>query len=224
MCSIFSRLGGRSPISCRVAVMLAAFALCNLASGSNEDIYEAAEFGNLEKVKALLKEKPSMVFSNNNINGFTALHLAANKDVAELLLANHADVSAKDNYGDTPLHMAALDGHKDVVELLLANGADVNVQNKRGETPLHKAAAPRYDSRPYVRTAQPDAPFDCSETAVFAAPAACAGRTADSRRRGCLTPNLNPRTTHRCLRQARRKAARTGREPNRHGGCGGLAE
>ena len=42
------------------------------------------------------------------------------KDVAELLLANKADVNARDNDGDTPLHMAAMKGHKDMVELLLA--------------------------------------------------------------------------------------------------------
>ena len=37
----------------------------------------------------------------------TLLHYAAlknHKDLAELLLANKADVNAKDNYGNTPLH------------------------------------------------------------------------------------------------------------------------
>jgi len=46
----------------------------------------------------------------------------AHKDVVELLLANKADVNAKDNSGKTPLHIAVSKGHKDVVELLRQHG------------------------------------------------------------------------------------------------------
>jgi ankyrin repeat protein len=42
--------------------------------------------------------------------------------VAELLLANKAEVNAKDNRGNTPLHLAAAKGHKDVAELLRQHG------------------------------------------------------------------------------------------------------
>jgi ankyrin repeat protein len=50
-----------------------------------------------------------------------------------------ADVNAKDEGGQTPLHRAALRGHKEIVELLIAKGADVNAKDLNGRTPLHYA-------------------------------------------------------------------------------------
>jgi ankyrin repeat protein len=106
------------------------------------EIHDAARDGDLEKVKALLKDNPDLVFSKDNV-GWMPLEFAAwkgYKDIVELLLASNADVNAKDNLGDTPLHFAVANDHKDVVELLLASKADVNAKDKAGETPLHEAA------------------------------------------------------------------------------------
>jgi ankyrin repeat protein len=62
----------------------------------------------------------------------------------ELLVTNKADVNARDRYGYTPLHMAAM-GHKDIVEFLLLNKADVNAKGIRGDTPLHVAVLSNHD-------------------------------------------------------------------------------
>ncbi|GAK70932.1 hypothetical protein RRU01S_14_01550 [Agrobacterium rubi TR3 = NBRC 13261] len=61
-------------------------------------------------------------------------------DVARWLVENGADISARDQYGETPLHARA--GHwQGRVNILLELGADVNSRDKQDNTPLHKAAA-----------------------------------------------------------------------------------
>jgi len=70
------------------------------------------------------------------------LHYAAwkgHKEIAELLIANGADVNAKDYKGVTPLHVAAWEGHTEVAELFIAKGADVNAKMEDGDTPLDLA-------------------------------------------------------------------------------------
>lgn len=59
----------------------------------------------------------------------------------QLLLAKGADVNARRNAGDTPLHHAAYGGHLEAIKALLRAGADVNAQKGDGITPLLMAAA-----------------------------------------------------------------------------------
>ncbi len=64
--------------------------------------------------------------------------IRGHKEIAELLIANDADVNAKAEDGDTPLQYAV--NTKEVAELLIENGADVNAKDFEGWTPLHGAA------------------------------------------------------------------------------------
>lgn len=67
--------------------------------------------------------------------------LNRNVHVADELLKKGADPNAANRYGDTPLHIGALQGGFDIVQLLLDKGADPNVANNRAQTPLHNAVS-----------------------------------------------------------------------------------
>ena len=70
---------------------------------------------------------------------FTLLHFAIHYnhiEIAKLLLERGADVRAKNNRGETPLHWAK---NVETAKLLLDRGADVNAKNNMGDTPLHLA-------------------------------------------------------------------------------------
>ena len=50
-------------------------------------------------------------------------------------------IDCTDDHQNTPLHMAAANGHVDIVSLLLKCGADPSKRNEKGNTPLHWAAS-----------------------------------------------------------------------------------
>uniref|UniRef100_A0A8C5D6R9 Protein kinase domain-containing protein n=1 Tax=Gouania willdenowi TaxID=441366 RepID=A0A8C5D6R9_GOUWI len=81
-------------------------------------------------------------------NGFTALHLAAYKDHAELvttLLHGGSDVQQLGYGALTALHVATLAGHHETADILLQHGAYVNVQDAVFFTPLHIASYNGYE-------------------------------------------------------------------------------
>jgi protocatechuate 3,4-dioxygenase beta subunit len=148
---IFLTDGGGSGVKAQAGDTNIVITLRDTSGRSRTPLHNAAQNGDLEKVKALLKKNPGLVSSKGtnsyggtmSLRGGTALHLAARKgDMAmvALLLTSNADVNATDNDGRVPLHEATSGGHADVVELLLAHGADVNARANNGFTSLHWAA------------------------------------------------------------------------------------
>jgi ankyrin repeat protein len=73
-------------------------------------------------------------------NGNTPLHDPASADFAAELLKLGANVNARNYDGQTPLHRAVEDVSYEVVKLLLSKGAETNAQDKNGRTPMSLAA------------------------------------------------------------------------------------
>jgi ankyrin repeat protein len=140
-----------------VVVLMALASITIISSCSRSNVNRKIESAmlrhDLSEIKKLVHDNPNLVFNrdenlvvqrgmvaNTDKSGDTLLDLAAaygEKDVAEFLLANKAEINVKDKYGFTPLHFAV--NSRDVTELLLANGADANAKDNRGMTPLDGA-------------------------------------------------------------------------------------
>ena len=117
-------------------------------------ILDAAERGDIEAVKQHIAAGSDLSAKDDAYGGTTALHIAAlygDKELAELLIANGADVNAMNKVGLTPLHRAAENGHKEIAEQLIAKGADVNAKTDDGITALDLTKGQSWDD-PEVKT------------------------------------------------------------------------
>ncbi|XP_068901879.1 putative ankyrin repeat protein RF_0381 [Tenebrio molitor] len=73
-------------------------------------------------------------------DGTSPIHRAASLGnlTAVKILSERCELNARTVKDDTPVLIAALNGHSEIVKYLVANKADVNVANKAGLTPLFR--------------------------------------------------------------------------------------
>src|SRR5262245_52782913 len=122
---------------------IAAVALSVMLRAASAPVADAAQQGDREAVKTLLKQAADVNAAQGD--GMTALHWAAVKNDAELartLLYAGANARAMTRIGNyTPLVLAAQSGNAAVIEPLLEAGSDVNTKTANGTTVLMLAAA-----------------------------------------------------------------------------------
>src|SRR6185503_12949212 len=87
------------------------------ALGADAPLADAAEKGDWQRVRTILKENPAAGAAAQP-DGMTALHWAAYHDepeVAKLLLAAGVSAKVESRYGVTPLSLACTNGDADLV-------------------------------------------------------------------------------------------------------------
>ncbi|XP_026864919.2 caskin-2 isoform X7 [Electrophorus electricus] len=132
-----------------VLTLLKAGALVNGASQDGQiPLHLAAQYGHYEVSEMLLQHQSNPCLVNKAKK--TPLDLACEfgrLKVAQLLLNSNMITTllegdrkdTVDSVFNTPLHLAARNGHKDIIRLLLKAGIDINRATKAG-TALHEAA------------------------------------------------------------------------------------
>ena len=94
--------------------------------GARVDIHAASRLGRLDTIRALLSEDPSRVHARGG-DGQTPLHVAANVEVASVLLDSGADIDARDvDHESTPAQYAIRE-RQEVARFLVAHGCKTDL-------------------------------------------------------------------------------------------------
>jgi cytohesin len=136
------------PITTIAAVVLVTIAAVVLVGcGKSDDIWTAAQEGNVEAVKGYLANGVNVDERDESYGG-TPLHFAAysGNEVVELLIANGADVNAKNQADATPLDKAIEKNRDETVSLLRKHGGKTKKELEaagKSIKPIAEAAKPK---------------------------------------------------------------------------------
>ncbi len=107
---------------------------------------KAVQADNLEIAKFLLEQGADKTINHSDTEFQTAIFKARSAKMAQLLIANGANVSDRDKKGlSVLLHAVVRHLDFDLLKVLLQNGADINAQDKSGTTALLWAAQHPYE-------------------------------------------------------------------------------
>ncbi|XP_059747424.1 ankyrin repeat and SOCS box protein 3 isoform X3 [Bos taurus] len=105
-------------------------------------LFLAVENGQIDVLRLLLRYGAN-VNGSHSMCGWNALHQASfqgNAEIIKLLLKKGANKECQDDFGITPLFVAAQYGKLESLSILISSGADVNCQALDKATPLFIAA------------------------------------------------------------------------------------
>ncbi len=108
---------------------------------TESDLFRMASEGDADHVRLIL-EKKTVGPSPRDTIGRTPAHVAANAATLKVLLDAGAPPGVGDEFGLTPLMLAASEGDASKVQLLLERGAAVDARSRQGLTALSLASDP----------------------------------------------------------------------------------
>jgi len=106
---------------------------------TEKKFYHAVHVGDINTVRSMISADPALATSTDEYK-FQPIHLLDvyfEEEILDLLLANGADVNARNDQGVTLLHIIS---DPDAIALLVGKGADLEARDKRGWTPLIEQA------------------------------------------------------------------------------------
>lgn len=116
-----------------------------VSKNSSMPLAEAVQADNLEIAKFLLEHGADKTINHADTELQTAIFKARSVKMAQLLIANGAEVSREDKQGQSVLfHAVARYLDFDLLKVLLQNGADINEQDDSGTSALLWAARSPY--------------------------------------------------------------------------------
>lgn len=86
---------------------------------------------NLYRKNFEIRKRIEIIWINSN---------SGSREGAESLINEGVNVNITNEYGRTPLHLAAFKGHESIAKILIQNGADINPKDHLGLTPIFMAA------------------------------------------------------------------------------------
>lgn len=130
-----------------------------------QEIFDALQLGDSNKVKSILKEQPLQINQRNNLEQTPLLFSVAtrNYEMAKLLIKNGALVNVGDNNLRAPIHFANWNSDIKMIELLLANGAVIDTRAIGGATPLiHSSLNNDFEMSKYLIEKGADIQIQCN--------------------------------------------------------------
>jgi len=104
-----------------------------------EQLYHAIKKSEIELILSILDKDNNLIFQLNERNEsliLYAIRTGSSLDVINLLIIRGCDVNSKDEFGDTPLIIAATSGNINIAQLLITHFADLDLQDNWGNTAL----------------------------------------------------------------------------------------
>merc|ERR1711953_1580660 len=125
--------GGMTKFQFLGALFLLSCVQARLVRRETSSLIEAAQQGNLDRVRRLVNDAHAPDVNELGPNDRTPLIFAASfgdPAIVQELVQAGALVDFQDNFGWSPLHWAAYRGHMEVVQELVSGGVDINITTK----------------------------------------------------------------------------------------------